>query len=402
MRLKFICLLFVVLVGTTACYAQNNENVLAYINTYKELAIEEMIRTGIPASIKLAQGIHETEAGKSDLVSKSNNHFGIKCKTGWSGDKVYHDDDLRGECFRSYASATDSYMDHSNFLKNSPRYSFLFNLNAEDYKGWAYGLKKAGYATNTKYSLIIIKLIETYDLQRYSLIALGKLPPDEDMLVKVKSNTDVAGPSAPVAVVLEEPEIKKPEYPSREFIINNTRVIYAKAGTSLLAIAKKYDIELGRILDFNHLKNEEVLIEDQLVFIQRKRKVSNNEFHVVERGENLYSICQSEGIRLESLKELNYLQGDWEPEVGEKLHLKHKASGTPKLKVKTAFVKEQKATPESANTFLIEPVKHTVRAKETLYAIAKKYDVTAKDLVEWNKLKNSKLKEGQVLIINKN
>ena len=119
------------LAGVYVANAQKNEDVLAYITTYKELAMEEMLRTGIPASITLAQGIHETQAGKSDLVLKSNNHFGIKCKTGWDGDKVYHDDDMRGECFRSYSSANDSYMDHSDFLKKSPRYSFLFNLQRQ-------------------------------------------------------------------------------------------------------------------------------------------------------------------------------------------------------------------------------------------------------------------------------
>ncbi len=389
------------LIGATIANAQKNEDVLAYINTYKELAIEEMIRTGIPASIKLAQGIHETQAGKSDLVLKSNNHFGIKCKAGWDGEKVYHDDDLRGECFRSYSSASDSYMDHSDFLKNSPRYSFLFNLSAEDYKSWAYGLKKAGYATNSKYSQIIIKLIETYDLQKYSLIALGKLPPEDDMVVKVKTNSDVAGPSAPIAVVLEEPLVKKPEYPSREFIINQTRVIYAKAGTSLLAIAEKYDIELARILDFNHLKNEEVLIEDQLVFLQRKRKVGNNEFHVIEQGENIYGISQSEGIRIESLRELNRIDNGTEPAVGEKLYLRHKAPAQPKLRGKEIAELKQE-TPQTIETAQPEVLKHVVRSKETLFAISKKYGVSEGNIVAWNKLKNNHLKAGQELIIYKN
>ncbi|HRF25764.1 MAG TPA: glucosaminidase domain-containing protein, partial [Ferruginibacter sp.] len=138
-----------------------------YIDQYKELAIEEMRRTGVPASIKLAQGIHETESGNSDLVKRSNNHFGIKCKTGWSGEFVYHDDDALGECFRKYPSAEESYRDHSNFLRRSNRYAFLFNLDPTDYKNWAYGLKKAGYATNPKYPLLLIKYIEQYNLQEY-------------------------------------------------------------------------------------------------------------------------------------------------------------------------------------------------------------------------------------------
>jgi LysM repeat protein len=197
---------------------------------------------------------------------------------------------------------------------------------------------------------------------------------------------------------MEEPAIKKPEYPSREFIINQTRVIYAKAGTSLLAIAQKYDIDLNRILDFNHLQNEEVLIEDQLVFLQRKRKVGNNEFHIMEQGENIYGISQSEGIRVESLMELNHLAKGMEPAIGEKLYLRHKAAEQPKLKGKESVALKQ----ETPQTIEPEVLKHIVGSKETLYAISKKYGVTEGNIVEWNNLKNSHLKKGQELIIYKN
>src|SRR6195952_45781 len=159
--------------------AQTPEQVNAYINTYKFIAIAEMQRSGVPASIILAQGIHETGAGTSDLVIASNNHFGIKCKSGWTGQTVYHDDDARGECFRSYNAAADSYRDHSDYLSQTPRYAFLFKLSPEDYQDWAYGLKKAGYATNIRYSQILIKLIEDYDLEKYSLIAMGRLPAEQ-------------------------------------------------------------------------------------------------------------------------------------------------------------------------------------------------------------------------------
>src|SRR5215208_705636 len=149
--------------------AQSPETIKKYIATYKDIAIEEMQRTGVPASITLAQGIHETGAGTSDLVVRSNNHFGIKCKTEWTGAVVYHDDDARGECFRKYDDPIDSYRDHSDFLKNRPYYTSLFKLDPTDYTAWASGLKKAGYATNPKYEQILIKLIEDYDLQDYTL-----------------------------------------------------------------------------------------------------------------------------------------------------------------------------------------------------------------------------------------
>src|SRR6516164_8289595 len=149
MKIKFAVILFFAFLSTRLS-AQAPYDIATYVNTYKLLAISEMQRTGVPASIILAQGIHETQAGTSDLVIASNNHFGIKCKTGWTGQVVYHDDDARGECFRSYASAADSYRDHSDYLLQTPRYAFLFKLNPEDYESWAYGLTKAGYATNLK------------------------------------------------------------------------------------------------------------------------------------------------------------------------------------------------------------------------------------------------------------
>src|SRR6187399_3296767 len=140
-----------------------------YIALYKDIAIREMKRMGVPAAISLAQGLLETESGNSVLVKKSNNHFGIKCKSTWTAGGVNHDDDAPDECFRTYKTADDSYRDHSNFLRGSDRYSFLFGLSPTDYKGWAYGLKKAGYATNPKYPGILIKHIEQYNLQQYSL-----------------------------------------------------------------------------------------------------------------------------------------------------------------------------------------------------------------------------------------
>ena len=182
MRLKLQILLITMSLSRWVS-AQSPDQVNAYINTYKFLAIAEMQRSGVPASIILAQGIHETSAGTSELVIASNNHFGIKCKANWTGQTVYHDDDAKGECFRSYAIAADSYKDHSDYLKQTPRYAFLFKLNPEDYEGWAYGLKKAGYATNIKYSQILIKLIEDYDLEKYSLIAMGKLPAEQPVEV---------------------------------------------------------------------------------------------------------------------------------------------------------------------------------------------------------------------------
>jgi LysM repeat protein len=401
----FKVVLFVAAVfAGSSVFSQRNEVVIQYINTYKQLAVDEMLRTGVPASITLAQGIHETEAGRSDLVTRSNNHFGIKCKTGWQGDRVFHDDDARGECFRSYSSASESYIDHSNFLKNSQRYAPLFELDPADYKGWAFGLKKAGYATNVKYSHILIKLIEDYNLQQYSLIALGKFTPEEEALAGIiirrpgQETGPVGGPAVTQAAVIEPVvPVVAVTYPSGEFTINKTRVVFAKAGTSLLSIAKLYDVSLGRLFDFNDLDKEDVLIKDQLIFLQRKRKTGAEEFHVVQPGETLYSISQSEGIRLESLLEYNHLDENSRPAIGERLYLQKRADAAPRLasdiKEKTVAVLE---TPAAAFSV------HKVQAKETLYGIAKNYGTTTERIMEWNKLQGTGLKQGQELIIYKN
>lgn len=284
----FAVLFFVV--SSVMVKAQPADDIINYINAYKQLAMDEMQRTGIPASITLAQGIHETYAGKSELVLKSNNHFGIKCKSYWTGKKVYHDDDARGECFRSYDSASYSYRDHSDFLRAGKHYAFLFELDPTDYKAWAYGLKKAGYATNPKYAPILIKLIEQYNLQQYSLIAMGRLSPSDEVLAatstaqpilslpEVELPREAKPEEQPAEEVVVVPAVQTTEndYPTGEFLIENTRVVYAKQGTSMLAIAQEYDIPLHRLLNYNDMKGQDVLTRDQLVFLQKKKRASRS------------------------------------------------------------------------------------------------------------------------------
>jgi hypothetical protein len=336
-------------------FAQPEAIVIAYIDKYKELAIEEMQRTGIPASIKLAQGIHETSAGTSDLVRRSNNHFGLKCKSEWTGMSVKHTDDAPNECFRKYENSKDSYKDQSDYLKKSPRYAFLFQLDPTDYRGWAFGLKKAGYATNPKYSQVLIKLIEDYDLQDYTMIALGKLSPGQETLVQndvtradkkseviVTDIKPIGSPEEKKPIVAVKTETRKetapqqvvearPNYPDGEFKINETKVIFAKKGTSFLSIAEQYSIPLARIFEFNEMSVQESVAKDQLIYIMRKRKIGLNEQHVVKPGETLNDIAQTEAIRLESLLEYNYLKSNLQPAVGSVLYLRSKAPAMPAL-----------------------------------------------------------------------
>jgi Mannosyl-glycoprotein endo-beta-N-acetylglucosaminidase/LysM domain len=336
--------------------AQISTNGVIYVNTYKALAMAEMQRSGVPAAITLAQGLHETEAGTSDLVKSSNNHFGIKCREDWKGEVVYHDDDRRGECFRSYATAADSYRDHSDFLRLSSRYAFLFTLDPADYEGWAYGLKKAGYATNIRYSQILIKLVKEYNLQQYTLIAMGKMAAADEVVLTVPGaggtggvvgnaaggagaeggggvvgNAGMGGTgNSPGAggVADAVPEVS---YPEGEFTINRTKVVYVPAGVSMLSIAGRYDIPLGRLLDFNDMKEEDVLIKGQLIFLQRKRRTGSIAYHVVREGEDLYSIAQVEGVRLQDLVEMNQLAPESRPAAGEKVYLQGSAPSRPRL-----------------------------------------------------------------------
>jgi LysM repeat protein len=333
-KLKFIVL--ALLIAASSSYAQNSELTKKYIETYREIAIEEMQRTGVPASIKLAQGIFETTAGTSDLVTRSSNHFGIKCKSNWTGESVRHDDDLKQECFRKYPSAQDSYRDHSNFLRQNSRYAFLFDLDPTDYRGWAFGLKKAGYATNTRYPVALIKIIEDYNLNDYTLIALGKKAPlmEKDPVIAASVSTEE---KEELPAEAEADTVIRPTYPSGVFRIHDTRVVFVTKGSSYLAIAKLYDVDLSKIFEFNELTRTETAEYDQLVYLQRKRKTGSDEFHVVKPGESLHSISQQYAIRMESLRELNWLKEGEMPAAGEKLNLQAKSSSIPKLAVKEKY-----------------------------------------------------------------
>ena len=334
--MKKLCLLIIAVWITCQASAQlTPETITAYISNYKDLAMAEMQRSGVPAAITLAQGILETEAGRSNLVMRSNNHFGIKCKSSWTGEKVYHDDDAKGECFRKYQSAEDSYRDHSDYLAQTPRYAHLFKLDPADYKAWSHGIRAAGYATNPKYAYILIKYIEAYSLNDYTLIAMGRMT-GPDMAI-------AAGETGTSGVYLESPgsgpagdpkavEKNEVKYPLGEFRINDTKVIWAAPGTSLMDVAKKYVLTIDWLQEFNELPaGQETVQNGQLLYLQRKRKQGSKEFRLFAEGDDLYSIAQEEGIRLESLLKYNQLSLEMKPAIGEKLYLKAEAPERPRL-----------------------------------------------------------------------
>ncbi|WP_440133998.1 glucosaminidase domain-containing protein [Chitinophaga sancti] len=294
-----------------------------YIATYKDIAIDEMKRSGIPASITLAQGVLETQSGNSWLVQNSNNHFGIKCKNNWAGETVNYDDDARQECFRKYSTAADSYKDHSDFLKNNPRYSFLFQFQMEDYKSWAYGLKQAGYATSKTYPQQLIKVIEDYNLQQYTMEGEG-------LVARSKPSTGTSTKTSNSATGNGNAAADKP-IPSGVFEINGRKVLYAQAGTALIQLANEKDIKLRNLVKYNDLANDDPLPKSNYIFLEKKGKSGKNDFHVVKQGETMYDISQAEGIQLRWLRRRNKMKEGEEPAAGQRLALQGYASTKPEL-----------------------------------------------------------------------
>jgi LysM repeat protein len=289
-----------------------------YINTYKDMAIREMKRMGVPASITLAQGILETESGNSPLVKKSNNHFGIKCKSSWTAGGVSHDDDAPGECFRQYASAEESYRDHSNFLRGNTRYSFLFKLDVKDYKGWAHGLKKAGYATNPAYPQILIKNIEKYNLHQYTLAGADEVPQFNSGQYQDDPEEKTTGPSAMLGndpAVVEGKDGAETGF-SPAYKKDGKKVVDARKGTSLLKIADANNIRLVKLLEYNNLPDG-LLQQDQVIYLEPMPKqamatavAKKQTVHTVQAKEGLYGIARKYGITVQQLKEWNKLEAD--------------------------------------------------------------------------------------------
>ena len=322
--MKKLVVLFFSAVVWFSGQAQYSDAVLAYIDEYKDLAMEEMIRTGVPAAITLAQGILESQAGQSDLTLESNNHFGIKCKGEWTGDVVYHDDDAKNECFRRYNSAEESYRDHSDFLKSRPNYSSLFDIDVTDYKSWAYGLKKCKYATNPSYAQSLINYIEKYNLERYTDIALQGSNQLNVASSDIQSQQKFAFTNTSNVVTEKTPEYSQQEskYPGGVFRINQTNVLFAKQGTSLFALASQFSIPYKKLLQYNDLDNVDILQQPTLIYLEKKQRRGSKDYHIVSENEDIYDIAQEEGIQLESLLAYNNLQRNIQPKAGDKILLR--------------------------------------------------------------------------------
>ena len=347
-------ILFIACLFITAISFAQKERGFAYVELYKEIAMKEMQRTGVPAAITLAQGILESQYGESDLSKKSNNHFGIKCKLDWTGEKVYHDDDSNQECFRKYNSVEDSYKDHSNFLRTREHYAFLFSLDPADFIGWAKGLKKAGYATEGDYPQNLIKVIDDYNLNQYSLIAINRTrnhiidtvyttavdKNDIKTISKTKITTTVVEDEKDEVETVKpvaKTDIAKTEaYPNGIFTINGTKVLYVSEVTSMLALASQYNISFAKLIEFNYLETMDILDKNQLIYLEKKQKKGTTDFHVAVAGETLHYIAQKEGVRIDALVEYNSTHKKLNPLVGEKIYLRSKAPVPPKMSLATS------------------------------------------------------------------
>ena len=304
-----------------------------YISRYAAIAVNEMYRTGVPASITLAQGIIESSSGRSTLATEGNNHFGIKCHNSWSGRTMKADDDRKGECFRAYDSAEESFRDHSDFLRYRDRYKFLFDFQTEDYKSWAYGLKQAGYATDPSYAAKLIQCVEDYDLSRFDHMT-------------VEEAVSATGRDAEMPVTTALPE-EKPESPLKieageiysgsageEYRFSLSRTLYSRNGVPFVfalegetyaSLAARYHLLEREILRFNDVsKGAELHAGDPVYLEPKKTKAAKglDKYIVGGDGESFHTICQRFAVKEKSVRKMNGLKSGYQPREGDEILLR--------------------------------------------------------------------------------
>lgn len=311
--IKYILPVIGLLLFATGFAQQRQFSREEYIQKYYQLAISEMERSGIPASITLAQGCWESQNGNSILATEGNNHFGIKCKSEWKGKKIYHDDDAKGECFRKYAHAEASYIDHSNFLMAGTRYSFLFQLDPKDYTGWARGLKQAGYATDPSYPERLIKIIEDFKLYVYDEYG------DNRQLASIKQDTEKPKPV--------KSSIAKATNTSRKIELRNgLRSIVVGEGDSYESLTKRFKLKDWQLYTYNDFGKGRQPRPNEILYIQAKYKKASKQHkqHVTENGDTMHYIAQRYGLKLKPLLRRNRMDEGQEPAVGQIVYLHHK------------------------------------------------------------------------------
>ncbi|MCO6494592.1 MAG: LysM peptidoglycan-binding domain-containing protein [Bacteroidetes bacterium] len=378
-----------------------------YIDRYKDIAMQEMKTHRIPASITLAQGLLESGSGNSRLAVEGNNHFGIKCKKNWTGGTIIEDDDEQGECFRAYSSAYESYLDHSLFLKNNPRYNFLFELPILDYKAWAEGLRQAGYATNQKYPQLLVNLIERYSLAKFDTIVFyGEQNVNYFTEPVFKANIHIVDNGVPLTV--------------------------ARPGQTVHSIAEDNNMRDWQIYKYNDLPKDARIDPGMIIYLKPKRNKASVSNHKVEPGETMWEISQKYGIKLKKLYKKNRMEPGTEVKPGEVINMRRKRKVIPDTGrisvepisdvVDTTPTKPRKveiAVPpqpihnelQNSDTISQNPNEnftnnnnnslfYTVSQGETLYSISKRLNISIDSLVKWNNLKDNSLTVGQRIYYN--
>ncbi len=417
-------------VGMSTGQAQEKQ---VYIRQYLDISISEMQRTGIPASIKLAQAVLESNYGRSELAQEAHNHFGIKCGRDWSGDG-YHlkddDRDARGElvhsCFRVFRSAEESFIAHSDFLMDpakAHRYGDLFRLAPDDYKGWAYGLQKAGYATNPEYAKRLIQIIEEQQLYRYDVANVN------DAIAAHHRNSDNNHSKyAPTNSGNESRSAFMVQFQ------NDIPYVVAQTGDDVKSISKRTDVPVSKILRYNEFvdsRRDKLESGDRLYLQPLKRKYHGTpETHIVSAGETIASIAHFYGVKSDALRKRNHMSENCEPAPGSRIVLRGKQKSTircaseqeylvreePKQMVpmisKEPVVTDTAAVAEKVNkempveeaamelpSFMTPPATYTVQPRDTLYQIATRHGITVVELKKLNNLSTDTIHPGQSLKI---
>lgn len=438
--MRILGLLFLSVLVSFSAVAQRELKKLSiddYIKTYSDIAVTEMKRGGVPASITLAQGILESNYGNSPLAVKANNHFGIKCHTGWTGKGYYMDDDAKNECFRVYNDPEESYIDHTEFLRTRQRYAFLFELPITDYKSWAKGLQRAGYATNPQYGNLLIRIISERNLDRF----------DEE--------------SKEITIMDDVKEVNQlvEKLPKTILDFNGIKTVIVHPNDDLASISRQYQVPLRRLTKYNDLEEDAVLKVGSKIYLQPKKKKGPEKVYEVKKGDNMWSISQKWGVRLKALYKKNQMIEGEEPAVGAILCLRKKCKEKPELKTadnlkeemlakvearqdsmrkayehkrkdslaaigekepvqKEPIAPKETKQPEPAEPEIVQAdtkevdfkeqpqptskpdlIYHTVQPKETLYAISQKYGTTVDNLKQWNNLVGNDITIGKTLVV---
>lgn len=350
---------FVLVLMSTMVLRSQTQTIKQYIDSFKQVAMIEMVEYKIPASITLAQGLLESGSGNSRLAKQGNNHFGIKCKKDWTGCTILEDDDALQECFRCYKTAEESYKDHSRFLKENKRYAALFQLSITDYKGWAAGLLTAGYATNQKYSELLIRTIEKNGLASFDTLIVNGFNPYSTV---VPAKIEIVDNKVPSTVV--------------------------QPNQTVGSIAEASDKTAKKISKYNDLTYHKQIEPGDVLYLKPKKRKASVESHKVGDGETMWEISQKYAIKINSLYKKNLMVPGTEPKAGVVLQLQSKAASRPdtgRLEIKKELENEY----------------HTVGAGETLYSISRIYGIKVEELIAMNSIINNQIQPGQRLLVKK-